>query len=256
MNDMQMIVEPPSLPPAFSFYPVDGDANPLTTAVEIAAGETDATGAVVQAMRSDRLDCAIVLNPEVPLTDALKVLPTAFVALNDALGSIIPPQIAVNWGWPDRIMINHALAGGFSIAAPENADPDQIAEWSAIRIVLDILGTPDPGQNRLGEQTSLSYEGCVEIGPRDIIESFTRHFLSWINRWQDAGFEPIRENASGRLEGLEDRIDFRLPGGRIKGRLLELDSHSGLVVSRNGKRRVAPVKWALKGQGWSLDTGK
>lgn len=253
MNEMQMIVEPPSLPPAFSFYPVDGNDNPLRTAIEIASGDEDATGAVIQAMRPDRLDCAIVLNPEVPLGEALKIVPTAFVALNDALGSIIPPQIAVNWGWPDRIMINHALAGGFCFAVPDGSEPDAIADWSAIRIVLDILGKPDLDEQAPGEQTSLAHEGCVDISPKDIIESFTRHFLSWINRWQDAGFEPIRDNASGRLEGLEDRIDFQLPGGRIKGRLLELDSQSGLVVSRDGKKRIAPAKWILKGQGWTLD---
>jgi len=254
MNEMQMTLEPPLLPPAFSFYPVNGDDNPMRTAVEIAAGDVDATGAVVQSMRPDRLDCAIVLNPEVPLGEALKIVPTAFVAMNDALGSIIPPQIAVNWGWPDRIMINHALAGGFCFAAPEGSDPGTVADWSVIRIVLDILGTPDLEKLAPGERTSLAHENCAEIGPKDIIESFTRHFLSWINRWQDAGFEPIRENATGRLEGLEDRIDFDLPGGRIKGRLLELDSHAGLVVSRNGKRRIAPMKWILKGQGWILET--
>ena len=253
MNDMQMILEPPSLPPAFSFYPVDGDDNPMRTAVEIASGTEDATGAVVQAMRPDRLDCAIVLNPEVPLVEALKIMPTAFVTLNDALGSIIPPQIAVTWGWPDRLMINHALAGGFCFAAPEGLKIDTVADWSVVRIVLDIHGSPDVETRAPGERTSLAHEGCVDIGPRDIIESFTRHFLSWINRWQDAGFEPIRENATGRLEGLQDRIDFDLPGGRIKGRLLELDSQAGLVVSRDGKRRIAPMKWIMKGQGWTLD---
>ncbi len=254
MNTLQMVLEPPSLPPAFSFYPVDGDADPLQTAREIATGDIDATGAVVQAMRPDRLDCALVLNPEVALGDALRIVPTAFVALNDALGSIIPPQIAITYGWPDRIMVNHALAGGFSIAGPDNAETDAVIDWLAIRIVLDILGGPDHEKQAPGEQTSLAHEGCVDISPKDIVESFSRHFLSWVNRWQDIGFEPIRENATGRLEGLEERIDFRLPGGRIKGRLLDLDSQAGIVVSRDGKRRVAPIKWIMKGQGWTLET--
>ncbi|MEQ9488169.1 MAG: biotin/lipoate--protein ligase family protein [Alphaproteobacteria bacterium] len=250
---MQIVLEPPSLPPAFSFYPVDGDADPLLAAREIARGDIDATGAVVQAMRTDRLDCAIILNPEVALGDALNVVPTAFVALNDALGSIIPPQIAITYGWPDRIMINHALAGGFSLAAPEGADADTVVDWLALRIVLDVLGRPDQDRQTPGERTSLVHEGCVDVSPKDIVESFTRHMLSWINRWQDSGFEAIRENASARLEGLEERIDFHLPGGRIKGRLMDLNPQAGIVVSRDGKRRIAPIKWMLKGQGWALD---
>lgn len=242
----------PSLPPAFDFLPVPANADVVPRAAALAETGVDATGTLLLCTRPDRLDCALVLNPERPLEDALKVVCVAGVALNDALGSIIPPQIAVTFGWPDQIMINHALAGGFRIAAPEDSDMAATPDWIVLGLTLDILGHPSQ-DGAAGERTSLAHEGCVEIGPVLIVESFSRHFLSWVDRWQRDGFETVRDAWRGRADGLEEPIDFDRPGGRIKGRLMDLDDNGGLVVSRRGKRRTAPLRWILAGKSWDMD---
>ncbi len=243
----------PSLPPLFTFEPVSGDTAPVAAAIALASASDDATGRLLRATRPDRLDCALVLNPERPVEEALKVVAVAGVALNDALGSIIPPQISVTFGWPDRIMINNALAGGFTMAFPEDSKPGDLPDWSVLGLSIDILGDPMASGALAGSKTSLSHEGVVEVGPVLIVESFTRHFLAWLNRWETQGFEIVRNAWIGRADGYEQPVEFTLPGGEIKGRLLDIDAEGGLKVSRRGKHKSAPLTWMLAGQSWSLD---
>ena len=204
--------------------------------------------------RADLADCAFVLGPEQSLGEALKIVHVMMLAINDALGAIIPPQIAVTFGWPDRIMINGALAGGLRLSMPAGAAdrPDAVPDWLVLRLTLDVMGEPTeevPGQPV--ERTSLLHEGCVDVAPTVIIESVARHFLSWVNQWERDGMPRVAEAWDGRAHGYQEQISFRLPGGSIRGRLLGLDPAGGLMVSRNGKKKTAPLHWLLQGPSWA-----
>ena len=248
----------PVLPPVFTVQAA-APAPPLEQqalkALESAlhAGQ-DPTGTVLVALRADLADCTFVLGPEKPLNEALNICHVMMLALNDALGAIIPPQIAVTFGWPDRIMLNGALAGGLRLYLPDGAadDPAAVPDWMVLRLTLDILGEPvadTPGYPV--ERTSLLHEGCVDIAPTVVIESVARHFLNWVSRWERDGMPRIREAWDGRAHGYQEQIAFKLPGGSIRGRLLGLDDDGGLMVSRNGKRKTAPLRWLLQGPSWA-----
>ena len=251
----------PSLPPVFSTVMVGRDQSledrtfdTIKTAYDIG---DDPTGTVVVADRPDMADCAFILGPDRPLKDALNVVHVMMLALNDAVGAIIPPQIAVTFGWPDRIMINGALAGGLRLTLPQDTSDelDETPDWMVLRLTLDVLGEPIeeiPGHPV--ERTSLLHEGCVDIAPTVIIESVARHFLNWISRWERDGINRIREAWDGRAHGYQEQISFRMPGGGIKGRLLGLDEEGGLMVSRNGKKKTAPLRWILAGHSWAPGT--
>ncbi len=249
----------PALPPLFTPQLATPPVSPLDVALALVDQEKDATGTVVVADRVDIADMAIILAPDRPLLDALKVFHVMMVAVNDALGSIIPPQIAVTFGWPDRVMINGALAGGLRVTLPASGEADQedqgdqhVPDWMILRLTLDVLGEPTeeiPGKPV--ERTSLMHEGCVDVAPTLIVESVARHFLSWVSKWEKDGFGAVQNAWDGRADGFQEQIAFNLPGGVIKGRLLGLDEDGGLMVSRNGKKRQAPLRWLLKGPSWS-----
>ena len=251
----------PSLPPIFTPLLAIPPASPLDAALDVVARDGDPTGTVVMADRADVADAVFILGPDRPLLDALKVFHVMMVAVNDALGSIIPPQIAVTFGWPDRIMINGALAGGLRLTLPDGIGPDAaksnpVPDWMFLRITLDVLGEPTndiPG--RPVERTSLMHEGCVDVAPTLIVESIARHFLSWISKWETEGFAPVIAAWDGRADGYQEKVTFKLPGGVIKGRLLGLDEDGGLMVSRDGRKRHAPLRWLLQGPSW-IDSGR
>ena len=49
------------------------------------------------------------------------------------------------------------------------------------------------------EHTSLAEEGGGQYLERVLWESCSRHFLVWINRWQDDGFRPLHDAWMHRL---------------------------------------------------------
>ena len=75
-----------------------------------------------------------------------------------------------------------------------------------------------------------------------MLESYARHFLAWVNRWGDEGFEPIRKAWLQRAEGLSQRLEVTLPSAVLEGRFLDLDLEGNLVLQDDtGQKNNLPV---------------
>jgi len=81
------------------------------------------------------------------------------------------------------------------------------------------------------EQTSMAEEGGGFISRTRLVESSCRHFLAWVNRWQDDGFRPLYDSWIQRLEPAAP-IDF---AGGEQAEWLGLDEHGGALVKLDGK---------------------
>ncbi len=241
-----------SLPPLFTGRPVDAGVDVPSVARE-AAEAGGGAGTLVYAVRPDLCECALALEPEQPLRGSLAVAYLTMLAVNDALGSTLPAQIGVGFGWPDRIMVNGALAGGITLTSATDS-LEQVPDWMVAHFVIDVMGDPsrdDPGSVR--ERTSLMDEGSGPFSVGELIESFARYFLSWVNRWQDQGFEPVKACWEGRADGRDAHIDLTLPGGRIAGEWTGLSQTGDLIVRIDeGAWKSAPIAWILKGPSWKL----
>ena len=106
----------PVFPPLLSGHPVQGGEDPFERAQAMAALGCDA-GSVVYNIQADRLRVAIVFAPEVPLQDAMAMLPLCAVGFQNALGALAPPEVAVHLGWDGLICVNGAKCGAFRVAA-------------------------------------------------------------------------------------------------------------------------------------------
>ena len=105
----------PNLPPLYAVRALRADLDAFVEAVGRA--ETgDPAGTFLWTRRSDYIDLAVVLEPDHPRAQSLPVCLVAMVAMLDALGGVIAPSVAVTFGWPDRIDVNGALAGGLRLA--------------------------------------------------------------------------------------------------------------------------------------------
>ena len=74
-------------------------------------------------------------------------------------------------------------------------------------------------------------EGGGFISRTRLIESSCRHFLVWVNRWQDDGFRPLYDNWMQRLEASAP-IDFE---GSEQAEWVGLDEDGGALVKLDGK---------------------
>ena len=60
-------------------------------------------GLVSYILGADRVEAALVFAPEVPLSQAMTMLPLCGVGFQNALGALAPPEVAVHLDWDGGI---------------------------------------------------------------------------------------------------------------------------------------------------------
>jgi len=197
----------PALPPLFEARAVGADEDPLERAVADARSGAAEAGALYYPVRPDRLRLALVLAPETPFAHSAEIAYVTMIAVNDALGATLPAQIGVLFGWPDRVLVNGAEAGGLRYATPTKT-ADAVPDWLAVGLDLALAGEPrgEPGRD-LG-RTNLFEEGAGSVSPKEIIEAFARHFLNWLHRWERDGLKPVAGAWEARMAGVDAPYPF------------------------------------------------
>ncbi len=220
----------PTFPPLLTGNPVDEQDDPFAVArLKASAGEAGA-GDAFWSRDAARFRVAIVLEPDVEAARAMQMQFAAMVALGDALGAIAEPEIGIYYRWPGGIMINGARVGGVSVALPENVAGTDVPDWMVVAAKLQIHGDVEdlnPGLDP--DNTSLYEEGGMDITRTDLIDSFCRHFLVWINEWENEGFKGIHENWVGRYRALDEEVDLEHGGEAHKGKFVGLDDLGNLL---------------------------
>ena len=240
-----------NLPPIFRALALEPGEAALPAAAAFAKDEGE-PGRFLFSLSEERAEAAVVLAPEQPLGDALAVIYVAALAIGDALGSLIPPVVAVTFAWPDRILVNGAVAGGLAVARDPVSD-DGPPDWLAIGLSLALRGSREEGEpGEARERTNLYEEGCGEAGGQVIIESYARHFLAWINRWQDDGFDPVKSAWLARTFELGETLSLSQNGEAHKGVFRGLDHHGGLILEDGEARVTLDLADALRQPSWSL----
>ena len=230
-----------SLPPLFTGQPAE---EPFVEAVAAARAGTDA-GLLTHRIRPDRLSAALVLAPEVPLADAMAMVLAAANGFADAFGAIAPSEIACQFDWPGTIRINGARAGGFRAAA-STRDPAAEPDWLVIGLDLKFFADARDEPGNTPDETTLWEEGCAEIEPLRMLESWSRHTLVWIHEWTDTGIAKLHRDWLGRAFAHGEEIAVRLPAETATGRFVGLDEAGGLLLTSGGATRLIPLTAMLE----------
>lgn len=184
-------MDAPSLPPAYTPIALeDGDSLPIACA-EAAAGAMP--GSLFWRRRADRLDCALVLEPDLPLRDTRNIRCAAMLGLADALEALGPPKAMVSFAQPNRVAVNAGFIGEITFAAAPGCAEDAVPAWAVVGAVIDVSGDPEddaPGLHP--DRTALREEGFGDIDAAALLESFARHFLSWLDVWEYDGLQAVQ----------------------------------------------------------------
>lgn len=220
----------PTFPPLLTGHDVKGKPGPFETACARAQGGEAGAGDVFWARDTARFDWACVLEPEVETARALQMHFTAMVALGDAFGAIAPPEVGFQYRWPGELLVNGGKAGQARLAVgPE--DGEGVPAWLAVGLDLVIRrdnGGQEPGANP--DTTALHEEGCGEITRTELVESVSRHFLTWVHTWNDEGFRSVHENWLGRADGWEEDITVAWAGTEHTGKFLTIDDEGNMLL--------------------------
>jgi biotin-(acetyl-CoA carboxylase) ligase len=224
----------PRFPPLLQGYAVEG-VDPLDDACRRAAAGALGAGDMVWSRDAQRADCALVLEPEVSLARAHQMAIVGAVALMETLGALCPPQLPVEFLWPDTLLLNGATAGRVRLAAPPIAS-EAVPDWLVLALSLSLRadGTGEPGETR--DVTTLAEEGAADVTHTAVIEALAPRLLAWIHTWSADGFRPIREPWLFRAVGRAADITIEARTGRVLG----LDDEAGLIL-RGADGRVASL---------------
>jgi len=185
------------LPPVFTEIALRESGDAFAHALAVAGAE--GAGTLVWVRRFDVAEFAVVLEPEEPLAAARRSLYLGLVALADALAAYSPPEKAITVDWPDTMRLDGAVIGGGRLGAPEGVADGEVPPWLVFGAMLRLYvhGDDAGGTFRLG--TSAEVEGFDLIDTKRVIESFSRHLMTHVDRWQEKGFKKIGEDFLARM---------------------------------------------------------
>lgn len=226
----------PTFPPLLSGHDVKGKESAFENACARAGRGELGAGDVVWSRNAMRLDLAIVLEPEIAFERAVQVLPLAMVAAGDSIGSLSPPQVGIEFTWPNVVRINGARAGGLRAAVPGSPEPGDVPDWMVVGLLIRHRRAPsDPEPGMVPDQTWLAEEGGGELTRTDLIESYCRHFLTWIHGWREDGFRAVHDSWLYRAAERGGQISVEQPGGdTVTGAFLGIDDNGNLLVKDAG----------------------
>jgi BirA family biotin operon repressor/biotin-[acetyl-CoA-carboxylase] ligase len=234
------MMDSPGFPPLLTGRGVELGIDPFEKAQAWARREAE-PGLIVWAENSDTMRAAVTFAPEVPLIEALPgAVFATLLGINDALGALAPPAMAVHFVWPDRIMVNGAWCGRIRAAAASN-DPGTVPDWLVVGIEMPLLPQNDDNPGHHPDETTLFAEGCTDLPAARLIESWARHMLVWINRFLEDGFAPLHEGWCHKCNTLGGEVSYP-----ARGTFMGLDE-TGSMILRHGKNaRAIPLATLLE----------
>lgn len=221
----------PSFPPLLTGEKAPAGIDPFEKAQVAAMMGCDA-GLVVWSDRDDAMAAALVLAPEQPLAKAISIAFAPAIGFVDALGALGPPETAIHHVWPGAFKVNGADCGHLRAAA-STTDPSAEPDWLVLAIHVPFLPLGDGGEDPT--RTCLFQEGCADLTPANLLESWSRHTLVWINRWLDDGLSPL--HAAWRERAWE--MGKPLPDG--SGIFMGLDEDGGMLVKSGDTTAARPL---------------
>ncbi len=229
----------PTFPPLLSGYAVSGDTDPFDTAQAQAAIGCDA-GLIVYNLGATELRAAIVLVPEVPLADAMAMLPACGVGFQNALGALAPPEVAVHLDWKGGIQVNGASCGRLRAVASTN-DPEQVPDWLIVGLEVPLWPASDD-TGHTPDQTALYAEGCADVDAVQLLESWARHTLVWISRWTDEGTAVVHNEWRGLSSDIGENVAFADQSGTFLG----VDEKFGMLLRSGDTTHLIPLTRVLE----------
>ena len=237
----------PRLPPAYRLVVLDSVESTNDEAMRLAeAGAEDGTlvwareqtkgrGRQGRGFESPRgnLYLSLVLRPECDVATAAQLSFVAALALGDAIGSVAPAMLEVTYKWPNDVLLNGRKVSG--ILLESRTDAAGGLGWLVLGMGVNVRSFPEDAGF---PATSLHYEGTPPtVTEAELLEAFSRHLLTWVNRWLDDGFAPVRRAWLSHAHGRGEAIEVRLPKETLSGTFADLDEGGALVLELPGGTR-------------------
>lgn len=231
----------PHFPPLFTGHELKPGQSPVRKAASGAAKGKYGAGDLLWLRDHQVLDYAVVLEPDVGREKALDMVFTQMVALGDAIGAIAPPEVAITYRWPNKVLANGAEIGAVHAVLSDKNDEQGYPAFLIVATRIAVKPTAediDPGHDP--NRTTLWDEGCGSLDAIEVLDSVARHFMSWLHTWQEDGFQPVLTQLDGRMVP-----GHALSFNGIEGTFLGMDENANALLKRADGTKLIAVSEAL-----------
>ncbi len=236
----------PQLPPAYRLVVLDEvDSTNDEAKRLVEAGAEEGTLVWARAQRRGRgrrgqnwvsppgnLYFSLVLHPECPPLQAAQLSFVAALALAEGLGPLVPPHSQITFKWPNDVLFNKKKVAGILLES-STAESGRV-DWLVLGLGVNVASSP---ADTAFPATSLHEEGSGPVAVVEVLENFSRHQLTQINRCRDDGFAPIREKWLRRAAGVGEEVTVVLESETLTGEFVGIDETGALVVGLAGGER-------------------
>lgn len=242
-----MMKDVPNLPPLLTAHAAVEEA-PVAIACRLAADGQLGAGDLVWRGTRERAEAALVLEPEVPSHRARQMALVAMVAAGDAIGALVPPEVAITWDWPGTLRANDGKAGAITLRLSHEADESGAPRWLVVSLAVTLgpaQGAGEPGH--VPERTNLQDEGCGRIEAAALVGAWARHLLGWIDTWQSQGLAPVSAAWMFRARQRGRSVMVACEGRICRGRVVGLDDDGALMLETDDGPLAIPLQEEVGG---------
>ncbi len=182
------------------------------------------------------LHLGLVLKPEQTFDIACQVSLVATICTAMAIAEQAEPMAELRYRWPNDVLLNRGKVAGITLSG--SLGSGNMPEWMVLGVNVNVFDHP----NSLGfDSASMRGEGFESYDRVPLAETFCRQFLSWLNRWADDGFAPIRRAWLMRAQGDPLLQTIKLQDTEITGTFDDMDEHGTLTLQTDEhlKRSIA-----------------
>ncbi len=171
------------------------------------------------------LYAGLVLRPDEIPADAVQLGVVGVVALGSAVAEHVLPLTELHFRWPNDLLLRHGKVA--SIQMRWSAAESGRTEWLVLGINANVSAPP----SLLGhDAASVQVDGECAVSAGQLLNSFARQFLIWVDRWANDGFEPVRKVWQQRMVGIGDDYAVSVAGSLREGRIVNIGADGGLLL--------------------------
>ena len=170
------------------------------------------------------LHCAIVLRPEDDFETCCQLSLIATISAAMAISRQAEPLEEFRYRWPNDITLNQGKLAGITLSGQVS---NSIVEWMIVALNVNVFNHP---KSKGLEAASMRGEGFQSFDRVQVLEAYTRELLSWLNRWSDEGFAPIRKAWLFKGHKVTEPVAINLGDTCIKGAFRNLSSNGAITL--------------------------
>lgn len=182
---------------------------------------------------------SLVLRPKAPAARIPEIAFVAALGAGDAIRGVIPESSAVNFKWPNDVLVGAKKAAGLLLEAGTSASPGPGpgGDWLVLGVGINVASHPE---GLAFPATSLRAEGASGAGVAQVLQGFCGAFTVWYDRWHRDGFGAIRAAWLDHAAGLGGPVRVQLETENLDGVFQGLDQDGALLLGdgAGNERRI------------------